>query len=141
MEGGYLLVETSLDQPGLVRIRKTYSAPRTDTESHQAWVLRYAAHFDDLDAARMHAHGGLRRKLADVDAGLYRADLTDAIAAVESIQLPHRSVYPARTLTEDTAVAAAIEIRRRRHRLAEWAWQAAAAVGVVWLLVKLALGI
>jgi hypothetical protein len=49
--------------------------------------------FNDLDAALMHAHDNLRRRLVDIDAHMYRTDLAHAIAAIEAVGLRHHTVY------------------------------------------------
>jgi hypothetical protein len=142
MEGGYLFVETSPGQPGFVRIRKTHQAPPLPGGKQPGdSMVRFAAYFEDLEAARMHAHTRLRRNLADVEAGLYRTTVKDAVAAVESVDLPHRSIYVTPALETDPAVTQAVDARRRRHRWADRAWRVVAGIGVALLLLKITLGI
>lgn len=139
MHSAYLLLETSASHPGLARlfIAETLPplpGPAADPE------LRHAVRFTDIDVARMHAHELLRRRLVDIDAGLYQAGPLEAVAAVESIDLSHRRAYLDPALANDpalkTAIATLIARRLRRDRL--WEWVGMAALGL--LLIKLLLG-
>jgi hypothetical protein len=92
VDHGYLAVETHRNRPGLVRIvltRELPAAQPADAETR----LRYAARFNDGDAALMHTHEILKRRLLDPDSRLYRVPEARAIAAIESLGLSHRDVY------------------------------------------------
>ena len=140
MRSGYLLLETSASHPGLVRVFITAALPPLPGPAADP-ALRHAVRCADIDLVRMHAHELLRRRLVDIDAGLYRAGPLEAVAAVESIDLDHRRVYLDPALANDPglgpAIAALIARRQRRDRV--WEWVGMAALGL--LLIKLLLGI
>ena len=141
MQGGYLLIETHPGHPGLVRIRTAATAPAEPaTDDVDAPRLRYAARFDDLSAAHMHAHELLRRRLVDVDSRLYRADPVTAVSAAESIGLRHRRVYIDPELAADPALTQTVErYRARRERL--WRlWNGVGIGALLFLLARLLLG-
>lgn len=121
MQIGYLCIETHPDHPNLVRIVVRETQPRTDNcrnDTHQA-ALRYAARFNDRDAALMHTHEHLRRRLVDIDRHLYRVPLNQAIAAAETISLRHKRAYLDPTLDEaslDEIASYSDRYRRRQRR-------------------------
>jgi hypothetical protein len=121
VRSGYLYVETHSLRPHLVRIAMSERQPALPEPSDDApRRIRYVARFGDSDAALMHAHTLLRRRLADAEAGLYRTDLVRAIAAVESLALGHRRLYLDPALAADTCAAirtAADRLVRRRRRI------------------------
>lgn len=140
MRSGYLLLETSASHPGLVRLFIAESLPPLPGPAADP-ELRHAVRFEDITVARMHAHERLRRRLVDIDAGLYRAGALEAVAAVEAIDLSHRRAYLDPALATDPAlepaIATLIARRQRRDRLWEWVGMAA----LVLLLIKLLVGI
>lgn len=141
MEEGYLIIETSPEHPGLVRIRKAEVPPgKQDTEAQTDPQIRYVARFNDLSAAQMHVHTELRHELVDADAGLYRSDPVTAVAAAQSVALRHRQIYLDPELAGNDALDAAIETRRWHHRLAERIWQAVGVLAIAFLLIKIILG-
>jgi hypothetical protein len=111
MQPGVLYLETHAAHPGLVRVALADAPPPTGT--NVAARMRYAARFADRDAALMHTHELLRRRLVDVDARLYRTSLPAAIAAIESLDLSHRRLYVDPDLDADSVAA----IRRTQTRL------------------------
>jgi|APFre7841882724_1041349.scaffolds.fasta_scaffold54511_2 hypothetical protein len=146
MRQGYLLIETHPDFPGRVRLFRTDRLPaelaEPDSGKHPRQPrIRYAALFNDLDVAAMHAHTALRRSLIDIDASLYRTDPVRAIAAVESIGLRHRQIYLDPDVAADPALGAEVTRRQawlhRRDRI----WHGIGILALVLLLLKLVLGI
>ena len=125
MKPGYLSIETHRDRPGLVRLIITETAPDTGATRQDPLRIRHIVQFDDSEAALMHTHEILKRRLLDPDAHLYRATFERAIGAVESLALRHRRVYLDTELPAQSS--AAIEgwtirfrnQRRRRERLFE----------------------
>lgn len=93
MQAGYLSVETHEAHPGIVRLVVSSTSPEPAVARCGDCRLRYVARFEDREAALMHAHNLLRRRLFDADAHLYRVPLERAIATIESIDLPHRRLY------------------------------------------------
>lgn len=140
MYGGYLLIETDKRQPGMVRIRETAAPPAFSTRDRTGTLVRYAARFDDVSAARMHAHAALRHRLVDIDAGLYRSDPIAAVAAVDASDLTHRRFYLDPLLASDPALDAAIACRRQRLRTLDRIWHIVGGLAILLLLVKLVLG-
>ncbi|MGF1643496.1 MAG: hypothetical protein ACFCUJ_07610, partial [Thiotrichales bacterium] len=76
----------------------------------------FVVEFDDIEAARMHAHEALKRQSAGTN--LFRTDPIEAIAAVDAIILPHRRIYIdlALTAADHAAIERATGIRLARHR-------------------------
>ncbi|WP_296927574.1 hypothetical protein [Thiohalocapsa sp.] len=81
--------------------------------SDQAGIVVY---FRDLDAAAMHFHADLRRRLLDLDRKAYRADMVQAAAALDAIDLSHRCTYLDPALAANPMLAEATERLRRKHR-------------------------
>lgn len=141
MEEGYLIIETSPAQPGLVRIRKAEAPPgeaKLDPQTDPQ--IRYVARFNDLSAAQMHVHNELRHSLVDAETGLYRNDPVTAVAAAQSIALRHRQIYLDPELEGNASLNEAIETRRWHHQLADRIWQAVGVLAVAFLLIKVLFG-
>jgi hypothetical protein len=136
MEPGYLLVEVHPGQRGLVRLRSTRQAP-----AHSSPALRFAARFDDIDAAMMHAHEGLRRRLVDVDQRLYRSGITAAVAVADAVELPHRRHYLDPALADDPSLTTAIDRLHARHQRWERIFNGIGVGAVILLLTAAVLGI
>lgn len=144
MRHGFLLIETRADRPGLVRVYGT------ETESEPAPVfpqrddrpkLRYCAHFQDLDAALMHTHEPLRRRLVDIDKGLYRADPLEAVASAQSVDLRHWQTYVDAEIADDPRLANIVTSRRRRKKRFQLLWNIVGAIAILLLLLKPLLGL
>jgi hypothetical protein len=93
MRSGYLAIETHTERPGLVRFVLCDELPDPDPTGHGERRWRYIAGFNDIEAALMHTHDLLKRRLLDPDTHMYRASPERAIAAVESLGLKHRRIY------------------------------------------------
>ncbi len=146
MRQGYLLIETHPDFPGRVRLLSADRPPPEPMEtapggSPDKPQIRYAALFNDLDVAVMHAHTALQRGLIDIDTQLYRADPARAVAAVEAIALQHRRVYLDPKLAANPLLDAEIARRRRRLRRRDRVWNGIGILALLMLLLKLVLGI
>lgn len=146
MRQGYLLIETHPDFPGRVRLLRADRLPAelAEPDSGSPPVqrrIRYAALFNDLEVAAMHAHSALRRGLIDIDAHLYRTDPVRAVAAVESIPLRHRRVYLDPVLAADPTLGAEIARREARSRRRDQIWNGIGILALALLLLKLILGI
>jgi hypothetical protein len=117
MQSGVLYLETHAAHPGLVRLALADVPPPTGAGPNVAARVRYAARFADQDAALMHTHELLRRRLVDVDARLYRTSVPAAIAAIESLDLSHRRLYVDPDLDADSVAAIGrAQTRLVRHR-------------------------
>jgi len=141
VRGGYLSIETERGHPGLIRLAGSATPPPIWAASGPPGapdqpLLHFCARFDDLDAALMHFHGAMPRRLVDVDEKRYRASVAEAVVAADAIMLGHRRVYIDPELAESPVLRQAIEQRRARHerwsRVFDW-------VGYVALVVLLAL--
>lgn len=141
MYSGYLVIEIHSSHPGLVRVFETSTFPRPPSLAyHKNPRVLYGAHFDDLSAGHMHAHTALRRRLLNVDDGLYRVDPITAVAAVDASTLSHYRVYLNPELEADPRLGAAIAEKRSRHRLADRIWRAVGISGLLLLLLRFLLG-
>jgi hypothetical protein len=129
MEPGYLLLETRPDQPGLVVARVRSEAPQANADG-----LRFAARFNDIDAALMHLHQRLRRRLRTLEPRTYAVDLVEAVAAADAIELDHRRVYLDPSLSQSDAVDARIEAYHRRYQLKDWLLQAVGILALIFLV-------
>jgi hypothetical protein len=140
MQLGYLSIETSLSHPGLIRLIATTTQP-PDTSSHDGPAadpaIRYVARFHDLDAARMHAFAALKSHVVDLENDLYRADVTEAIAVLEGMDLRHERLF----LDPDLQSRAGTEIARRvariRHRqqVIDRIWTTLGVIAFLWMLL------
>jgi hypothetical protein len=90
------------------------------------------AYFWDLDAAMMHFHADLRRRLLDVDRRAYRADMVEAAAALDAIELQHQRTYLAPALAASPALSEATQRLHHQHqrwrRVFDW-------LGIIGLLL------
>lgn len=111
MQSGYLYVETHDTHPGLVRLGMSEQMP--DPREPGMRHVRHITRFNDVETAMMHAHELLRRRLEDLDSRLYRCDLFQAVAAVESLGLKHRRVYLDPNLDKDSLERIRILTRER----------------------------
>ena len=137
METGTLIVESSNRHPELVRIYTREQPPAVLQQTPESDPrIRYMATFEDVDAAAMHAHEALRRRLVDLDNRLYRVELLTAIAAVEAIGLHHRRVFldPELDTPAREAIAAKATRRVARRRRLNRIW-----TGVGWFALGLLL--
>ena len=119
MKPGFLSVETHVGRPGMVRLMLSAERPDPASKTHSPTRIRYVARFNDSEAALMHTHEILKRRLLDPDAHLYRATAERAIAAITSLGLSHRQVYldaqlPDETRTEIRNLAARFRGNQRR---------------------------
>ncbi|WP_078120032.1 hypothetical protein [Thiosocius teredinicola] len=118
MQKSYLCIETHPDHPNMVRIVMRETRPRggeTASSAAHEPTLRYAARFNDGEAALMHTHENLRRRLVDIDSHLYRVPLNQAIAAAETVSLRHQRAYLDPDL--DQSSLGEIEAYSNRYRL------------------------
>ncbi len=92
MRVGFIVLETHPDHPGLMRVIKTTTAPNPP-EGDDGGTIRYVVRFNDVDAAQMHIHDTLRHHCEDIDAGRYRVELVEAVAAAESVELKHERIW------------------------------------------------
>ena len=96
MKAGYLAIETPPEEThlsGLIRLVSWDELPEAKDHKYPENV-HYIARFNDILAASMHFHNGLRHKLEDLDEHIYRAELTHAIAVIEAEDdLRHERVW------------------------------------------------
>ncbi len=100
--------------------------------------LRFAACFGDIDAALMHLHERLRRRLATLEPRSYAVDLEEAVIAVDAIELDHRRVFIDPALAGSPTIEHRIEALHRRYR---WQDRLLHAVGLCALIVLILWGI
>ncbi len=138
MQSGVLYLETHAAHPSLVRVALADALPPTDAGPDAAVRVRYAARFADGDAALMHTHELLRRRLVDIDARLYRTSLPAAIAAIESLDLSHRRLYVDPGLDANSVAAIArAQARLVHHRqVVDRVWTVVGYVALGLLLLR-----
>jgi len=121
VQSGFLAIETHRDRPGIVRLVLSTEAPDPAPAAHADRRLRYIARFNDREAALMHTHEILRRRLIDLDTHLYRVPPERAIAAVESLDLKHRRTYLDSEFSDESRSAIASLAERLRSQRRAWA--------------------
>lgn len=144
MQPAYLAVETNPAHPGMIRLVLAPRQPDPAADAAEAAPrLRYVARFNDGDAALMHTHELLRRRLVDIDARLYRVNCELAVAAIESLGLAHHRVYldPAFERQQRSEIAErALRFKHRRQRK-ERAFNYAGYAGIALLLFNVFLSL
>ena len=143
MRQGYLSLETHPEHPDQVRIiaseRRPDPANSREPGPHAPRV-RCVVRFEDLDAAAMHAHTALRRRLVDIDSHRYRIDPVAAVAALDSIGLRHERVHLDPALASDPSLGTSIQRLTARRRRIEAFWNGMGIIALIWLLALVALG-
>jgi hypothetical protein len=139
VHSGYLAIETHRDRPGIVRLVLNSASPDPTPAADGEPRIRYVARFNDGDAALMHIHEILKRRLVDLDAHLYRASLERAIAAAESIDLRHRRIYLDPEISADSKESIDSFARQMRAQRRSWAvfFQTLGYIGIGILLFNL----
>ena len=137
MRAGYLYLQTHNDHPELVRVLTSEHSPDVQ-HSQPPTAIPYVARFNDLDAAKMHFHNELRRKLVDIDTSLYQISLAEAIATVEAEELRHQRVWidPALSQSALNQVETITARAQRRHQLHNLIWRTVGVIAIVWLLLN-----
>jgi hypothetical protein len=113
MRDGYLYLTPCTDLPDAVCLHEAAVPPVADAGAMMV------AYFWDLDAAVMHFHTDLRRRLLDPDLRAYRADMVEAAAVLDAIDLRHQRTYLSPSLAhspELDVVAARLRARHLRVR-------------------------
>lgn len=141
MRSGYLYVTTHTAQPGTVSLGIADQQPLPE-QFGDGLHLHYVARFNDVEAARMHAHEVLKRKLVDIDAHRYRASLVQALVAVEAVELRHERVWqdPGLAWEDLHTVTTGARARHYRHLYKDKIWQLVGAAALCLLALR-ALGI
>lgn len=134
MAAHLLVIETHPEHPGLVRVLIRPGFP-DEFPAPEAPHIRYAARFDDVETARMHAFTALKRYLVDVDASLFRVPVETAVAAVEAIGLTHRKVFldPDLAAAHGDCIERLVAEARRRRRRSDLIWQWVGWIALAWL--------
>ncbi|MES9834743.1 MAG: hypothetical protein ABW157_22025 [Candidatus Thiodiazotropha sp. LLP2] len=123
MKTGYLVLETHPNHKGMIRARIRDELPNTQ-DSDEGSTIRYIARFDDIEAALMHLHSELNHQLIDLDSRLYKADIKDAISAIESDQLRHQQVWIDPSINEQdrAEIEAHTAQLKKRHNIQNRIW-------------------
>ncbi|ESQ14604.1 MAG: hypothetical protein N838_27425 [Thiohalocapsa sp. PB-PSB1] len=136
MRLGYLLIETNPALPGFIRVRGVGSKPNQFPD-----YLKYVARFTDLDAALMHFHKDLSRRLVDLDRGLYQISEEYAAAVAEAIELPHRRLFIDPELAQNHIFLDTIERLHRSHQRSARIFDLIGVLALLMLLVTAFLGL
>ena len=144
MQTAFLFIESHGGRTGLVRIALAQSPPRLPEEAQPGpRRIHYLARYNDGDAALMHVHELLHRHLVDVDSGLYKVSVEQAVAAAESLDLAHERLFldpalgDAALIWIETRAEALVKRRRLHDRLFYLLGYAALALGIAQLLMVL----
>lgn len=139
MKPGYLAVQTHDAHDGWSRLVVTEHRPGTEQGAAIPSHIRYIAWFGDSEAALMHAHEQLRRRLIDPDSHLYRVGFEQAIAAVGSINLRSKVVYQDPSLDEESLsrIRALIAANTARKQRTDRFFQTMGYIGIALLLFNL----
>ena len=139
MQPGYIAIETHAERPGLVRFVLFDKQPDPDPANHSVRRWRYIAGFNDREAALMHTHELLKRRLLDPDSHMYRVSPERAIAAVESLDLKHRRIYLDPDFDSNSKVAITSLTEKYISRRRAWAsfFQTLGYIGIGLLLLNL----
>lgn len=139
MQSGYIAIETHCERSGIVRLLTFDRAPDPQPPEDSLRRIRYTARYNDREAALMHTHEILKRRLIDLDARLYRVPLEQAIAAAESLNLKHHRVFLDPELSAESLQT--IESFAGRYRARNQAWsvffQTLGYIGVGLLLLNM----
>jgi hypothetical protein len=111
MQSGYLTLEARNDDPGLIFVISQTSLPDLAQPA-----LLYVAFFNDIDAAGMHFHEAVRRRLKSLEPRTYRLQPLEAVAAADAIELEHRRVFLSPSLAEDGRLAMDVQVLHQRHQ-------------------------
>jgi len=128
MRAGYLYLIPCRELLGAVCLREAAVPPSPGND------VGVIVHFQDLDAAAMHFHAGLRRQLLDLDRKAYRAEMVEAAAVLDAIELRHQCTYLAPEVATSPALAAATDRLRRKHLLVRRIFDVAGILGLLLLL-------
>ena len=137
MRAGYLYLQTHSDHPEMIRVLTSEHSPHNEL-GQPPTTIPYIARFNDLDAAKMHFHNELRRKLVNIDANLYRVPLAEAIATIEAEELRHQRVWidPALSASALNQVETITAQQQKRHRRKNIIWRAVGVIAIFWLLLN-----
>ena len=140
MRTGYLCLQTHTESPGLVRVLALDRLPDMNrpVSEHE---IRYAARFNDVDAAQMHVQNSLHSRLIDLNNRIYRVGLVEAMAVVESDILRHQRVWidPSLSAADTERMEQLTERHRQRQQRADRIWQNLGSIAAA-ILVMLLLG-
>jgi hypothetical protein len=132
MRSGYLYLTSCRNPPGSVCLHEAAIPPAGGDG------IPIIVRFADVDAAVMHFHQGLHRRLLDPDRHAYRATLPQAAAVLDAIDLRHQRTYLSPELAKDKALPAEVERLRKSHqrvrRIFDW-------VGIFALVLLLLLSV
>ena len=138
MRSAYLSIETHTERPGLIRMGLSEWRPAIPDATQQGpRRVHYIARFNDGEAALMHAHQQLRKRLVDVNGRLYRCDPGSAVAFIESIGIAHSRIYLDPEFGPETHAAIqskVLDLTQKQHRRERfWDLVGYAALGVLLL--------
>lgn len=139
MRPGYLSIQTHDAHRGRIRILISAQRPEVETDPSASPRIQYAAEFNDCDAALMHTHEFLKRRLLDPDAHLYRVDLARAVAAVESVDLRRNHVFWDPQIGDETRaeIAQIVTVNQEHQRRKDRFFQTLGYIGIAILLFNL----
>ena len=138
MKNGYITIETHPDHPGQIRVITSDIQPEPPT-GIDGGTIRYIAGFNDVATAQMHVHEALKRKCEDIDARRYHAEIVEAIAAAESVELRHERIWMDPALDESALAAIKEKVNKshQRHRLIDRIARIVGGIAVALLIMRM----
>ena len=137
MRSGYLYLQTHQDHPELVRVLASEYVPSTIANAPLT-AVRYIAHFNDMEVAKMHFHSEQRRYLVDIDSALYQIDILEGMATLEALDLRHQRVWidPKLSALDLQRLDERVARHRRRHRRVDAIWRTVGYIAIALLAVS-----
>ncbi len=129
MKAGYLAIEAppqGIGGTGVIKMLSWDELPQSDKDESAVGAgfpenVRYVARFNDILAATMHFHNGLRKNLEDINTHVYRTELTHAIAVIEAeSDLRHERIWIDPTISQGDLEAIkqdAEKIRTKKNKI------------------------
>lgn len=141
MGSGYVYLETHPDHPAHVRLL-THSKKPTLQHVSTGAKLRYIARFEDLFRGHQLVLGQLSRHIVNIDTGLFKIALFDAIAIIENTPLQAERLWldPELKQSDLEQLRQKLDIKNQQLQNIDRRWKAVG-LGFVGLLLLRAFGV
>lgn len=141
MSGGYVYIETHPDHPGHLRLLQSEQQPAPDAGSEGS-SIRYIVRFNNLFRGYQVLQGQFSHEIVDTDQGLFKVELLDAIAKVETSPLSGERIWLDPELERDAGdqLAQRIGAIKQKRLRVDRLWKTVGFVFVALLLLRALLG-